>query len=119
MNFSKSKFFLGFILAFVSFKTFLGALFGYLFTKSLAGKKPGERGKIRSLIIEFKNWKIHLHHWFLGACILALNFYFQIFQFNSLTFGFLSGVVFQGLTYPDWYKIVTRKTNHGFNRNLN
>jgi hypothetical protein len=115
MKLSKSKFILGITLAFVSLQTFLSALFGYFFTKSLAGKKPGEPGKIKSLIIEFRNWRIHLHHWFLGICFLFFNLHFQILPVNSFTLGFLGGVVFQGLTYPDWYKIVTKKSNYGSN----
>jgi hypothetical protein len=88
--------------------TFLGGVLGYYLCKFLAGKKPGEQGKIKSLIFSFKNWKIHLHHWFLGVLFLFFSIYFDFLIFSQFFIGFLVGVIFQGLTYPDWYRIVAK-----------
>lgn len=93
----------------ISFQTFLAGVFGYFFTKILAGKKPGETGKVKSVIIELEKWKIHLHHWLIALGIIFFNFYFNFLPYQQFSLGFLSGVVFQGLSYPDWYKIVVKK----------
>ncbi len=108
----KPKILLGIPLAFYSLETFFGALAGYFLTKFLAGKEAGKPGKIKSIVFEIKNWKIHLHHWLIIFGFLNLALYYQFLPFPQFSFGFLGGAVFQGITYPDWYKIITRKKNN-------
>lgn len=110
IKFFQSKLWLALPLILFSFQTFLAGIFGYILTKILAGKKPGERGKIKSVVIELEKWKIHLHHWLIACGILLANFYFQFLPAANFSLGFLGGVMIQGLTYPDWHKIIIRKS---------
>lgn len=109
IKFFENKFLLTLPLIFTPFQTFLAGMFGYFFTKILAGKKEGEPGKIKSIIIELKKWKIHFHHWLIAFVFLLIDLYFYFLPYPQISWGFLGGVIFQGLTYPDWYKIVARK----------
>lgn len=105
----KKKIFTFLTFSLVPSSTFIGGIFGYYLCKLLAGKKPGEQGIIKSLIFTFHKWKIHLHHWFLATLFLFFSVYFDFLAlFSQFFIGFLTGIIFQGFTYPDWYKIVTR-----------
>lgn len=104
------KFFLSIPLAFVSFQIFLGILLGYFFGKIVSGKKTGEPGKIRSIILEMGRYRLHLHHWLLSVGILILNFLGGIFlPFPKFSLSFFGGLAIQGiLCYSDWHKIVIK-----------
>ena len=82
-------------------------VFGYLVARFFAGKKTGMQGRIKSIFLHTKHYKIHLHHWLFSAAalliLISLNYY------HDVVFGFLIGMIFQGLTYRDFYKIVYRK----------
>ena len=89
-------------------QTSLGILLGYFLSKFLAGKKAGETGKLKSIVISFKEWKIHLHHWFLASILLIFSF-FDFLSLPQFALGILGGAIVQGLNYPDWYLILIRK----------
>ena len=85
---------------------------GFLITKHMAGKSVGERGKVRSIIIPFRGWWIHLHHWLYSLCLIgfssATGFHFLT---PTITYGLLGGLVFQGIyCYSDWHVILIRRT---------
>ncbi len=85
----------------------LGILIGFLIAKIFSGKKTGEEGKIKSLKFNVKNFTIHIHHWFIATLILVLLVLIKFY--NDLVYGFLLGLIIQGITYPDFYKIIYRK----------
>lgn len=111
MKIPKQKIILGLPIAFVSIEAYIGAIIGYFLTNFVAGKEPGQMGKIRSLVFNVGNRKLHLHHWILclGFLISAVYFDFNFLLFPQFSLGFLGGAIFQGISnYPDWYKIVTK-----------
>lgn len=113
INFLKSKFIPTAPLMFISLEFYLGLIFGYLLTKVLAGKKPGEQGFIKSLIFNIGSWRVHLHHWLIGAAILVSGVIFSFLSYTSFSFGFIGGMVYQGVRdYPDWPKIIAKKSNN-------
>jgi len=89
----------------------LSLLLGFLASKYAAGKSAGERGKVRSIIIPFRRWNIHLHHWLYAACLLVCFYANGIYLLTPvITYGFLSGFVFQGIyCYCDWQKVVVSR----------
>jgi hypothetical protein len=114
MRVSKRKVLGIFGLSLLPLQTSLGMILGYFLSKFLAGKKAGEQGIIKSIIISFKNWKIHLHHWFLSSIFLSLSF-FDFFHFPQFLVGFLGGALIQGLSYPDWHRILIKeRSNENF-----
>ena len=91
---------------------FLSWLLGFLASKYVAGKSSGERGKVRSIIIPFRRWEIHLHHWLYSLCLIGLSYAIGLhFLSPAITCGLLGGSVFQGIyCYSDWYVIAI--SNH-------
>jgi hypothetical protein len=105
-----SKFLWGIPLALISFELCAGVIFGYLAAKIFSGEKSGCQGKIKSLTFRLGSWKIHLHHWLWGLGILIVAIFHSFLPFPQFSFGFLGGIIFQGIyCYPDWHKIL-RKT---------
>jgi hypothetical protein len=99
----KPKFFLGMPLALISFELYSGALLGYFAAKLLSGR-------LKSLIFHIGNYKLHLHHWLYGLGILISAAWYQFLPFPQFSFGFLGGVVFQGIScYPNWHRVLIRR----------
>jgi hypothetical protein len=90
------------------YKTWFAAFF---MTKLLSGHAEGRQGIIRSIVIPWRDYRLHLHHWFLalvlGGAFLAKGFYILP---PEVFYGFLSAVIFQGVyCYEDWYRIIKRR----------
>ena len=83
----------------------------FVATKYLSGRTDGKQGIVRSIIIPWRTYELHLHHWFLA---LIMGGVFAVKGFCVLTpevfYGALSAIVFQGIyCYEDWYRIIKRK----------
>ena len=87
---------------------FLGWLLGFLGSKYMAGNSDGERGKAKSIVIPFRRWVIHLHHWLYSLGLVSLSFTTGMhFLTPAITYGLLGGLVFQGIyCYGDWHVIL-------------
>ncbi len=87
---------------------FLSGLIGFLVSKYASGKSVGERGKVRSVFIPFRRWKLHLHHWLCAGCLLVVCGITSVYLLTPIiTCGFLGGFVFQGIySYGDWRRLV-------------
>ena len=85
----------------------IGIIAGYLGTV-LFHRKFIKTGKIRLLILNCGNWKIHLHHWILGGLGVFITYFFS--SLSIFWLGFFGGLVFHDI-YSDksWYKVVYRK----------
>ncbi len=90
----------------------LGIVIGFFVAKLDSGKREGKDGSLRSLKIQIKKYTIHFHHWFVSALIILiltlLNFY------NYFIYGILTGIIVQGLTYEDFYKLVYKNTSYKY-----
>ena len=86
----------------------LSWLLGFLASKYVAGKSVGERGKVRSIVIPFRRWGIHLHHWLCSLFLISLSLTTGMhFLSPAVTYGLLGGLVFQGIyCYSDWHIIL-------------
>lgn len=87
-------------------------IIAFVITKYLSGRADGKQGIIRSIIIPWRNYELHLHHWFLA---LVIGGVFAVRSFYFLTpevfYGSLSAIIFQGIyCYKDWYRIIKRRT---------
>ncbi len=80
-------------------------------TKFLSGPKEGKQGIVRSIIIPWRNYQLHFHHWLLaliiGLVCLMRNSYIVT---PEVFYGSLSAIIFQGIyCYEDWYRIIKKK----------
>lgn len=95
----------------------LGLLFypacgiGFAVSKYCSGKRDGERGKVRSIIIRWRGRQLHLHHWFLSSVAGVISAFSGFFLLSpALFYGFIGGMVLQGIyCYGDWHRIIRRK----------
>jgi len=90
--------YLSFIIGFV-----LGFFLAYLFS----GKKSGQKGILKPLIIFTKKYNFHIHHWIISVIILIILIAFKYYDW--FFYGILIGIFIQGLTYKDFYKIISNK----------
>jgi hypothetical protein len=92
------------------------AIAGFLLARFFAGEEAGEKGKLGVLRIHVKDYVIHLHHWLYGGVlIIGFHHFFAAHPWphEAIFYGFLVGVVIQGLTYSDFYRIIYKKPNLG------
>jgi len=87
-------------------------IIGFAVTKYLSGRTDGKAGIVRSIIIPWRNYQLHLHHWLLvlivGGVFLVRGFYILT---PEVFYGSLSAIIFQGIySYEDWYRIIKRKS---------
>ena len=87
---------------------FLSCLLGFLASKYVAGESVGAGGKVRSIVIPFRRWRIHFHHWLYSLWLIGLSSATGIyFLAPTVTYGLLGGVAFQGVyCYSDWRVIL-------------
>ena len=85
----------------------LWIVIGFFVAKLLSGKKEGKQGLLKSLKFDVKKHTIHFHHWFIAILVLIvlilLNFY------NDILYGIIIGLIIQGVTYKDFYKLIYSK----------
>ena len=98
----------------VSLEAGISMFLGYLVADFFAGKETNQKGRIRNpFIFDIRSYRIHLHHWlvFLG-CLMFAFFLRASVGFPIAIYGFLGGVVVQGIVdYDDW-KSVIKKRKH-------
>lgn len=86
----------------------LSLLLGFLASRYVAGNSAGKRGRIGSVIIPFRGWRIHLHHWLYSLWLMAITSLTGVYFLSpAVTYGLLGGMVFQGVySYSDWHVVV-------------
>ncbi|HIH10877.1 TPA: hypothetical protein HA241_01690 [Candidatus Woesearchaeota archaeon] len=85
---------------------FLGIGAGFAVAYFLSGKSEGQQGIVKSLLIPLGSYSIHLHHWLIALVMLIILFSLKIY--NPFLHGFLLGLILQGLTYHDFYNIISK-----------
>lgn len=105
------KFILSIPLALVSLQIFFGILTGYIIGRFLSGKKVGQSGIIKSIILQTGRYRLHLHHWLFSFGVLFLNIVMDFFlPFPKFSLSLLGGLTIQGIIcYPDWHRILVRQ----------
>lgn len=81
-----------------------GVIAGFVVAKLVSGKKEGEEGLLPSLIFRVGRYMIHLHHW-LMALVAGIILWILGVE-NGFVYGFLLGILIQGLQYKDFLKII-------------
>ncbi len=85
---------------------------GFLAASWVAGREPGETGKIRPRRLKFRDYVVHLHHWLWATILLVISYRFfqgHPWSYETACYGFLIGLILQGLTYSDFHRFVYRR----------
>ncbi|MDE2019542.1 MAG: hypothetical protein KGJ13_04300 [Patescibacteria group bacterium] len=85
----------------------LTAIIGFTFAELLSGKFEGHRGKWKSIRIKVKDYTVHVHHWLYASFVLAAMP--SNVDHRSFIEALLVGIIVQGLTYSDFYKVVYKE----------
>lgn len=88
---------------------FISAILGFLIAKILCGKYEGDKPE-RSLRFSIEKYYLHIHHWIYGVVILIILLIFKFY--NPSVFGFLMGIIVQGLFYKDRFVILYKKQDY-------
>ena len=91
-----------------SFLLSLGLLLGYIGSK-IFSKYLIENGKIGSIFIDCGKWKLHMHHWILGALLLLIVWLIDYFYLPSFFVGVVLGVIAHDIyDFNDWHKVLVK-----------
>ena len=87
----------------------LGIALGYLASKMFS-KYVLEQGKVDCIFIDCGKWKIHFHHWIMGALLLLIVWIVDRFYLPTLFIGVVLGVMAHDIyDYNDWLKVIVKK----------
>ncbi|MCX6724099.1 MAG: hypothetical protein NT155_02915 [Candidatus Staskawiczbacteria bacterium] len=91
-----------------SFLLALGLALGYIGAK-IFSKYLLENGKVDCIYIDCGKYKIHLHHWILGALLLLAVWVIDYFYLPRFFVGVVAGVIAHDIyDFNDWHKILVK-----------
>ncbi len=91
-----------------SFLLALGLAIGYIGSK-IFSKYLLEKGKVDCIYIDCGKWKIHMHHWILGAIFLAIVWVIDYFYLPSFFIGAVCGIIAHDIyDFNDWHKVLVK-----------
>ena len=91
-----------------SFLLAVGLALGYLGSK-IFSKYLLESGKVDSIYIDCGKYKIHLHHWILGALLLITAWFIDYFYLPRFFVGVMFGVMAHDIyDFNDWHKVFVK-----------
>ena len=94
-----------------SFLVTVGLVLGYLGSKiycKLMGIDE-HNGNDKKIFIDCGKWKIHFHHWILGALFLVAVWVLDYFYLPRFFVGVVFGIIVHDIyDYNDWHKIFVR-----------
>lgn len=90
----------------------VGILVGY-FACRIFFKLFIDTGKVDYIYIDCGKWKIHFHHWIMGAIFLALVWVIDFFYLPAFFAGVVCGIIAHDIyDFNDWHKIILKNENH-------
>jgi len=95
---------------------YIGVTLSYFLAYFFAGRETYQQGILPSIVFNFSNWQIHLHHWFMSFTLLLLLI-LPLFMKRKIStplflfaFGFSIGLIAQGvISYSDWSSLFVRR----------
>ena len=100
-----ASFYYSFFLAF-------GLALGYVCSK-VYSKYFIENGKVDCVYIDCGKYKIHLHHWILGALLLLIVWFIDYFYLPRFFIGVVGGIIAHDIyDYNDWHKVLVKNEDN-------
>ena len=91
-----------------SFLLALGLVLGYLGSK-IFSKYLIENGKVECIFIDCGKWKIHFHHWIMGALVLLIVWIVDYFYLPRFFVGAVIGIIAHDIyDFNDWHQIIVK-----------
>lgn len=94
-----------------SFLLTIGLLLGYIGCK-LYHKLFVETGRVDKIFIDCGKWKIHFHHWIMGAIVLTAVLILDWFYLPKFFVGVVAGIIAHDIyDFNDWHKVILKNDN--------
>lgn len=91
-----------------SFLLALGLAIGYIGSK-IFSKLFIENCKVDCIYIDCGKYKIHLHHWIMGAVFLLFVWFIDYFYLPRFFVGFVCGIIAHDIyDYNDWHRVLIK-----------
>ena len=92
-----------------SFLLALGLALGYIGSR-IFSKYLLENGKVEKIYIDCgEKWKIHMHHWILGAILLLIVWFIDYFYLPRFFIGVVCGIIAHDIyDFNDWHKVLVK-----------
>ena len=95
-----------------SFLIALGLAIGYIGSK-IFSKFFLENGKVDCIYIDCGKYKIHLHHWIMGAMFLLIVWFIDYFYLPRFFVGVVCGIIAHDIyDFNDWHKVLVKNEEH-------
>ncbi len=86
----------------------LGLAVGYVSSK-IFSKYLIESGKVESIYIDCGKWKLHMHHWILGAIFLLIVWFIDYLYLPRFFVGAVLGIMAHDIyDFNDWHKVLVK-----------
>jgi hypothetical protein len=100
-----------------SFLVMLGLVLGYLGSKAYCQVFNIDENSDRRIFIECGKWKIHFHHWIMGALVLLVVWVVDYFYLPRFFVGVIGGIIAHDIyDFNDWHKVIIKNENHESNK---
>jgi len=95
-----------------SFLLTIGLLLGYLGCK-LYHKVFIETGRVDKIFIDCGKWKIHFHHWIMGAIVLLIVWLIDWFYLPRFFVGVVGGIIAHDIyDFNDWHQVLVKNEDY-------
>ena len=95
-----------------SFLLALGLALGYIGSKVFS-KYFLESGKTEKIYIDCGKWKIHFHHWILGALLLLIVWIIDYFYLPRFFVGVVCGIIAHDIyDFNDWHQVLVKNEDN-------
>jgi hypothetical protein len=92
-----------------SFLITVGLVLGYLGSKIYCKVFKIDEYSDRRIFVDCGKWKIHFHHWILGAIVLLLVWIIDYFYLPRFFVGVIVGVIAHDIyDFNDWHQVIVK-----------
>jgi hypothetical protein len=96
-----------------SFLITLGLLIGYIGTKLYCNAFHIDENSDRRIFIDCGKWKIHFHHWIMGALVLLIVWVVDYFYLPRFFVGVIGGVIAHDIyDFNDWHQVIVKNEDY-------
>lgn len=96
-----------------SFLMMIGLVIGYLGTKLYCNTFDIDENSDRRIFIDCGKWKIHFHHWIMGALVLLIVWIVDYFYLPRFFVGVVGGVIAHDIyDFNDWHQVLVRNEDY-------
>ena len=96
-----------------SFLMMIGMVLGYFGTKLYCNFFDIDENSDRRIFVDCGKWKIHFHHWILGALVLLIVWIVDYFYLPRFFVGVIGGVIAHDIyDFNDWHQVIVKNEDY-------